>query len=255
MRPDRLTVSLRPRSQFEAIDLGYALLRRHAYEVWRHWLLLAVPMMAILAAIEFVFFDWMQAGMLIWWGKPLYDAVVLLVLSRAVFGESLSPSQALRELRRLSGVLFASLTLRRLSLSRSFLLPAHLLEGLRGQTRNARIRLLRQESTAAARTLTMCSSWLELSVLGGLIVLFYWLAPALLRPELLESLNDSHSIGLQIAVQVLYISVLSIVEPFYVAAGFALYLNRRTMLEAWDIEVALKRMNARLPVREHEEIA
>jgi hypothetical protein len=25
-------------------------------------------------------------------------------------------------------------------------------------------------------------------------------------------------------------------EPIYVACGFSLYLNRRTVLEAWDIE-------------------
>ena len=37
----------------------------------------------------------------------------------------------------------------------------------------------------------------------------------------------------------------SIVEPFYVAAGFSLYLNRRSELEGWDIEVAFRRMAAR----------
>jgi hypothetical protein len=34
----------------------------------------------------------------------------------------------------------------------------------------------------------------------------------------------------------------SIVEPFYVAAGFSLYLNRRSELEGWDIEVAFRHM-------------
>src|SRR5690606_28081180 len=36
-----------------------------------------------------------------------------------------------------------------------------------------------------------------------------------------------------------------VLEPFYVAAGFALYLNRRTLLEGWDIEVALRRIATR----------
>lgn len=250
MRPDRLTVYLRPRSQFEAIDLGYALLRRHAREIWRHWLLLVMPVMLLLAAAEFLFFDWLQAGVFIWWGKPFYDAVVLLVLSRAVFGDSLSPRETLHELRRLPGVLFASLTLRRFSLSRSFLLPAHLLEGLRGPARTARIRLLRQDSTAGARLLTMCSGWLELAMLFGMAALFFWLAPAVLRPNLMDALTMADSVALQVVVQALYMVAISIAEPFYVAAGFALYLNRRTMLEAWDIEVALKRLAARLPARE-----
>ncbi len=30
------------------------------------------------------------------------------------------------------------------------------------------------------------------------------------------------------------------VEPFYVAAGFAMYLNRRVELEAWDVEQELR---------------
>ena len=38
---------------------------------------------------------------------------------------------------------------------------------------------------------------------------------------------------------------MAIIEPFYVAGGFALYLNRRTALEGWDLEVALRRMGER----------
>jgi len=39
---------------------------------------------------------------------------------------------------------------------------------------------------------------------------------------------------------------MAIVEPFFVGAGFALYLNRRTQLEAWDIELAFRRIARRL---------
>jgi hypothetical protein len=38
----------------------------------------------------------------------------------------------------------------------------------------------------------------------------------------------------------------SFIEPFYVGAGFGLYLNRRTQLEAWDLEIAFRRMRKRL---------
>jgi hypothetical protein len=37
-----------------------------------------------------------------------------------------------------------------------------------------------------------------------------------------------------------------VIEPFYAAAGFALYLNRRTWLEAWDVEIAFRRLGSRL---------
>jgi len=43
----------------------------------------------------------------------------------------------------------------------------------------------------------------------------------------------------------IYAAVILLLEPFYVAAGFGLYLNRRTLLEGWDIEVALRRIAER----------
>ncbi len=38
-----------------------------------------------------------------------------------------------------------------------------------------------------------------------------------------------------------YVIAVLIIEPFFVAAGFAMYLNRRAELEAWDIEQEFKR--------------
>jgi hypothetical protein len=43
-----------------------------------------------------------------------------------------------------------------------------------------------------------------------------------------------------------YALVLIVWEPVYVACGFSLYLNRRTVLEAWDIELVFRRMRQRL---------
>jgi hypothetical protein len=45
---------------------------------------------------------------------------------------------------------------------------------------------------------------------------------------------------------IFYVAAVSLVEPFYVTAGFALYLNRRAILEGWDIELALRRLEQRL---------
>jgi hypothetical protein len=44
----------------------------------------------------------------------------------------------------------------------------------------------------------------------------------------------------------LYVLILIIWEPTYVACGFTLYLNRRTALEAWDIELVFRRLRQRL---------
>jgi len=43
-----------------------------------------------------------------------------------------------------------------------------------------------------------------------------------------------------------YALVLVFWEPIYVACGFSLYLNRRTVLEAWDLELVFRRLRQRL---------
>jgi hypothetical protein len=43
----------------------------------------------------------------------------------------------------------------------------------------------------------------------------------------------------------LWVASIALIEPLYVAAGFALYLNRRTALEGWDLEVQLRSLAQR----------
>ena len=52
--------------------------------------------------------------------------------------------------------------------------------------------------------------------------------------------------GSPFLLAVFYIVVTLIIEPFYIAANFALYINRRTQLEAWDIELSFRKMAIRL---------
>jgi hypothetical protein len=46
-----------------------------------------------------------------------------------------------------------------------------------------------------------------------------------------------------------YVLAESLIEPFFVTAGFALYLSRRVMLEGWDVELGLRRLARRLEQR------
>jgi hypothetical protein len=59
-----------------------------------------------------------------------------------------------------------------------------------------------------------------------------------------EWFTASGSVPASLLVTVPYVLVVALVEPFYVAAGFAMYLNRRVELEAWDIEQELRRAPA-----------
>jgi hypothetical protein len=54
-------------------------------------------------------------------------------------------------------------------------------------------------------------------------------------------LFDEANVLLEVAAALAYAIVIAFLEPFYVAAGFAMYLNRRAELEAWDVEQELRR--------------
>ncbi|MCX7042113.1 MAG: hypothetical protein NT117_05405 [Gammaproteobacteria bacterium] len=43
MRLDLISIALRQRNPWEAMDLGIALVRRHAGAIWRPWFLLTLP--------------------------------------------------------------------------------------------------------------------------------------------------------------------------------------------------------------------
>ena len=81
------------------------------------------------------------AVFIFWWLKPAYERLPLYILSKALFGETPTLKQALREWPRLlKPQLLASLTWRRLSFSRSFLMPVVQLEGPWGNRVGVRTR-------------------------------------------------------------------------------------------------------------------
>ena len=60
-----------------------------------------------------------------------------------------------------------------------------------------------------------------------------------------RAVASSRSLRFSIA----YVLAVLFLEPFYVAAGFGMYLNRRAELEAWDIEQEFRRAFARVDRR------
>lgn len=241
-------VAVHPRSPWEAVDLGVRLAQRHAGLLLASWALLTVPLLVVLSLLLWRYPS--VALLLFWWIKPAFERLPLHILSRALFGATPTLGQALRAWPGLlRGELLASLTWRRFSLSRSFTLPLLQLENLRGQARRQRLDALGRRS-GVARWLTLLGMHIELLLWTGLLVLIYLLVPSdfdsergwlglLLRPPeewlWLEHLSNA-----------CYALVLVVWEPIYVACGFSLYLNRRSELEAWDLELAFRRLLERL---------
>ena len=244
----RAEAALRPRTPWEAVDLGVHLAQRHAGLLLGSWALLTLPLFALLSLL---LWRWPGLVLLLFrWLKPAFEPLPLHILARALFGATPTLGQALRAWPGLlRGELAASLLARRFSLSRSFTLPLLQLENLRGAQRQARLAALGRRS-GEARWLTLLGMHIEMLLWGGLLSLGYFLLPSqLVEPRdwlflLLSPPEDWR--WLEHLINAGYALVLVVWEPVYVACGFALYLNRRSELEAWDLELAFRRLLERL---------
>jgi len=254
VQPANIAITLRRRSPWEAMDLGLTMLQRWWRQVYLPHLLVAVPLMAAAIGIGWYFERAWIALLITWWLKPVYDRVVLHVLSRAVFGELQSTRAVLGAWREWLGTgIVSALFLRRLwiDLDRSFVLPVRQLEGQTGRAGRERRVVLGRRVGGYAAWLTMVTFALEVIVLWtafGLLAELFLPAKADEGKSILELLfGDTDDAGSVFTFEDAFAYPLAvlILEPFYVAAGFALYLNRRTLLEGWDIEVALRRIAQR----------
>jgi hypothetical protein len=249
MRLTDASVIIRPRSAWEALDLGVLLARRHRSILSLSWALLTLPVLVLLSAIF-----WQSpsiAILLFWWLKPLYERLPLHILSHALFGATPSLAQAFKALPGLlKPQLLASLTWRRLSVTRSFDLPVLQLEGLSGQARSQRLIVLGQRDTGPATWLTIVGAHVETALYFAMLSLLYLLLPQQLKTDWdwsqLISPDGAESLWLAHLYNLFYALLLIVWEPIYVACGFSLYLNRRSALEAWDLELAFRRLRQRL---------
>lgn len=230
---------MRPRSPLEAADLGARLCQSAARQVYICYLAVALPM-AVLCLALYEFEPWLP-GLAIWWAKPWLDRTILFVLSRSAFGQTTTLGDLWRAQRQVWWEhLIHTLTLRRLSPWRSFTQPVYQLEGLRVFGTRKRVLQIRRRA-GAAWVMTSAFSLAELALTFALISLIFWFAPTEHKPDL-SGLFTGETTGFAgFALQVPYVLVILFLEPFYVAAGFGMYLNRRAELEAWDVEQEFRR--------------
>jgi hypothetical protein len=222
----------------EAADLGVRLCQSAAREVYRCYWLVAIPVVALcLATYEIA--GWLP-GLLIWWSKPWLDRTILFVLSRAAFGQATTVADLLRAQRRVWwSQLLLSLTTRRLSPWRSFTQSVYQLEGLPLLASRRRVLQLRRGKTTPATLMTSAFSVAETVLTAAIVSLIFWFTPG--EHEAMSPFAPGTLASLAVPLAIAYALVVLFLEPFYVAAGFAMYLNRRAQLEAWDIEQELRR--------------
>ncbi len=249
MNLNEITANIRLRNPWEAIDLGFSMIQTWWVSVY---IPLAILTFGIATPLYFLFPEdnlWI-ASLIFWWLKPLYDRLVLHILSHKLFNDELSTREVFKALPSLiwNTGFFQSMTFRRFSFSRGFNLPIWQLEQLRGSRRSERQSVLHQTTHTHAVWLTIVMVFIEFIIVLSLFVLLMLFLPEKMANDFqvgLFSDNVENNMWVDLFNYFFYVFAVTLLHPFYIGSSFALYINRRTQLEAWDIELAFKKLALR----------
>lgn len=241
MNLEQLRIAIRPRRDWEAVDLGLRMAQQWWWPMLRVWLIITSPWL-VAACVMPPEHQWL-VSLSLWWCKPLFERPLLMILSQGVFGVELTTREVLRATPRLFlNQVFLSLTWRRFSFTRSMDLPVIQLEGLHGAERRDRLNVLHRIDSGPASWLTIIGVHVESFLMLACVALLGILIPEEVGAELWSwGFWGESRTGGALLILFAYIAM-AVVGPLFVACGFSLYLNRRVKLEGWDIEIAFKRM-------------
>ncbi len=256
MQIDQLRIELRPRTDAQALDLGYALLRSHAGATYGAFLALWLPLVAVCMAVTALLpaTDW-ACLFIAWWLRPALERAPLYVLSRQVFGTAVRWQEAvLAWPRQLSGGTLSLLTWRRPFAGRGLYQPVWQLEMARGAVATQRLRAICRGGTGASAFWfgIVCICLEVVLQLGGAGFIGIFFSDAgITNPlaALISPLGGKDGVPLKLLTLAIYGISVGIIAPIYTACCFTLYLNRRASLEAWDLELKLRQITPPQPVR------
>ncbi len=253
MQIDNIQAKIRPRGNWEAIDLGFLMANRWKSHIYKTWFLVTLPIFMLLNLIFYNNMGWVC--FIFWLLKPVFDRFILITVSRRLFKEKIVNSELIKLAPRLFFKhIIKHLTVYRFDPNRAFNLPVWFLENLSGKRRSERARILKLTASGASSLLTFAALHLELFFYVAIIALIasifpnYMLFGDMFRNsfENIIAIYESNNWYIEFFANSIYFLSVTLIEPFYVCAGFTLYLNRRTELESWDIELDFKKMRQRL---------
>ena len=245
---ERVTTELRPRGNWEAMDLGLSLYQANVLMLFATWFTVTLPVIIICSFIIVVYNNDFLAIFIFWLGKPLYDRALLHFLSRSLFGEQATFKEIIKRAPRamFTAGAFTAITFLRLHPSRSFALPMRQLEGLAGRKLRDRSNVLRRVAGSTPTWLTIICVHLASAFYSSLIILVFMFLPPDYFDRVFELVfAESPVWWISLCFFLAYFLAETIIEPLYVTSGFSLYINCRTVLEAWDIEVMFRRLVVR----------
>lgn len=253
MRLENLQVDIQPRAPRQALDLGAWLLWGQSARVWPAWIAAWLPISGIALALCLVPYGAWLAGFFLWWIRPLPERMVIAVLAHGTFGQPLAVREAARAVKGhgLAGMARFLTWARPLGAGRCLFQPVWQLEGADAELAARRSNHLGSDSAARSAFLwgIACAHFEFVLSMGivGFIGLFLPSDDVINPFAVFEMVKDGEQSRLVSLVSIgAYALAMGVVGPFYTAGGFSLYLTRRAQLEAWDIELVLRRLVARL---------
>ena len=241
----KINIEIRPRSAWEAIDLGFALTRKSWKQLYLVMIIYSLPF-SLLFSVIFYKEIWV-AFIILWALKPFYGKAILHIISRGIFSEKVSYKELLK---RMPGFFFKKCIwhylIFRISSARGFNLPVWELEGLSGKKRMRRSSILKRARLHKSRRLATAFHVLEFVIASTALYLMYKIGGFFLDYSRWYTFKYEYEHLIDMAFFASYYIAVVMIEPFFICATFAAYLNSRTELEGWDIELAFKRMADRI---------
>jgi len=242
MKLENLQIALAQRTPWQAMDLGLQVTRKHYKSLF---LISAITTSVLALVLLAICQNAVFASVLLFWFKPIVERPLLFFISRAIFSDAPTIKQSLLCLKGFTNRLgFKALFIHRVSISRSFNDPVVVLEGLQGDIRSNRLHVLHNTDNGSA-WLSMLGIHIEFALQMTLLVLPLFLLPSGLIELDVDNFLASDNSAITALTFLTYAFSVALVAPFYVCCGFILYLNQRTHLEAWDIELGFKKISTR----------
>ena len=260
MNIDSMKVAIRPMSTVQAIDLGMAMARHWFIPLWKIWMLMALPIYLGLYLVGIVFSLLYGlnaeaalstvgtiAGIVFWWLKPIFEKPMVTWLGQALFTDPPAiKSTAKTGWKTATAYAFTLLIKKRLSLKRQLILPILMLEKPNHAQFKQRLQILSQGQGGGLGWHTTLMVNIEFIVSLGAVALLWQLIPTgLVKAETMFVMLQYTPLWAQVIWSALYLLAVSLVAPFFVASGFAVYLTKRCLLEGWDVELVFKALRQR----------
>ena len=253
MNIDNMKVAVRPMSTPQALDLGMVMARHWFLPLWKIWLGMAAPVFllfyigGILLDLQWDMSAGIIGGLIFWWLKPLYEKPMIAWLGQALFSDTPSVKSSIKTgWRNLRLYALPLLLFRRLSLQRQLIQPVLMLERPDKLQLKSRLQILSLGQGGGLGWHTIVMVHIEvIFTFGALLFLINLVPTTLMNADTFFSYLEIMPMWTELLWITLYFFAISIVAPFFITGGFAVYLTKRCLLEGWDVELVFKQLRQR----------